>query len=329
MRTRRELLVGIVGAAGAPLLALEQKDGKVWRVGFLGGGLRPTSPGMDVFGGLLQGLREQGYVEGKTFEMEWRFAGGRYESLPNLAAELTRIPVDVMVADGAAATHAAQSATRTIPIVFTGVVDPVGDGLVPSLARPGGNTTGSSLFLTDTVGKQMELLVSIVPGLSRLGVLFNPGNSAAKPVLKRVEEESVRFKLAILRVAAQTETEVRSAIPVMASQNAGALLWIRDSFLNSQRRLIAELALTHRMPTMGGSRNFVEAGGLMTYSQNGWESTRRAATYVSKIFKGANPGDLPVEQPTKLELVINRKTANALGLKIPPELLVLAESVIE
>jgi putative tryptophan/tyrosine transport system substrate-binding protein len=330
LRTRRHLLVTLGTALlTAPFRSLAEQKEKVWVVGVLAPGRRPASSDMDVFGGLVQGLRELGYVEGWNLKIEWRFAEGQYERLPDLAAELVGIPVDIIVADGAAGTVAAQKATKTIPIVFSAVVDVVGIGIVKSLARPGGNTTGNSLQLSDTADKQMELLKSLVPGLSRLAVLYNPANTASIQILKRMQEESASFKVTLLPLSAKADLDIVNAFSEMTRKHAGAFIWIRDSFLNSQRQQIADLALKHRLPGLGGSRTFVEVGGLVTYAQNGRETTRHAATYVDKILKGANPGDLPVEQPTKLELVINRKTAKALGLTIPAEMLLLADKVIE
>jgi putative ABC transport system substrate-binding protein len=312
-----------------PLVSLAQLKEKVWRVGVLGAGGRPVSADMENWGGLVQGLRELGYVEGTNLVIEWRFAEGAYDRVPVFAAELVHVPVDVIVADGSPATRAAQDATRTIPIVFPACADPVADGLVKSLAHPGGNTTGISLLLGDTLAKQMEMLVSIVSGLSLIAVLYNRSNPTSQMLLKRIQDEAARSKLRVLPVGARSEPEIESAFSMMTREHVGAFLWIRDPFFNSRPRQIANLALRHGLPSLGGSRTFPEAGGLMAYAQNGRESLHRAATYIDKIFRGANPGDLPVEQPTKLELVINRKTARALGLTIPPELLIQADKVIE
>jgi putative ABC transport system substrate-binding protein len=261
--------------------------------------------------------------------MEWRFADGNYERLPALAADLVKLNVDVIVTDGTPGALAAQKATRTIPIVFAAAGDLLGNGLVKSLARPGSNTTGLSLLLSDTGAKQMEMLMTMLPRLSRLAVVWNPANPNSLPHLKILQAAGAVSKMEIIPVEARTLQELESAFLFMSEERAGAFIWIVDSFLIQEQRQIAQMAVKRRLASIGGLREYAEAGGLMSYGQNRVDNYRRVATYVDKIFKGANPGDLPVEQPTKLELVINRKTAKALGLTIPPELLLLADRVIE
>ena len=330
MSSRRAFVAGLC----ASLLALSpdalaQEKGRVWRVGFLSSRGRPASPELDYHVGFPRGLRELGYVEGKSIVIEWRFADGKYERFPDLLAELIRIPVDVIVTDGTPTTLAAQKSTRTIPIVFGSAADPVGNGLVRSLARPGANTTGISLLGTEAAVKQIEMLVSTVPKLSRIGVLFNPDNPSAAQIMRGLQGTPELAKLTLLPLAVRTREAIEDAFPLMVRERAGAVVYLPDSFLAELRPLMVELALKHRIPGAAAGIGFSAAGGLMSYGQNLENNYRRAATYVDKILKGAKPGDLPVEQPTKFDLVLNRKTAKALGLEFPPELLLLADKVIE
>jgi putative tryptophan/tyrosine transport system substrate-binding protein len=328
--TRRQWLATLViGVLVTPFPAFSQSKERVWRVGFLLSRSRPEVPESDYHIGLPRGLKELGYVEGKNLVIERRFADGKYERFPDLLAELLRIPVDIIVTDGTPTTLAAQKATRTIPIVFGSAGDPVGNGLVASLAQPGGNTTGIALLSNDTSTKQLEMLRGMVPGLSRVAVLSNPGNQYSSVGLKSLRAAGEAMKVQILSMDVRTPQDIEEAFPSMKRERAGAALYVPDSFLGEQRGLMARLAMKHQIPFMGPGRQNPEAGGLMSYGQNMEDNYRRAATYVDKILKGARPSDLPVQQPTQLELVINRKTAKALGLTIPPELLLLADKVIE
>ena len=325
MNNRRKLLFALgAGALAAPLSSFAQQ-GKVWRVGFLGtstaSGYAPEA--------LRAGLRELGYVDGKNLVIEWRFAEGKNERLPGLATELVNLKVDVIVAQGRPATSAAQKATTNIPIVMGTIGDPVGAGFVKSLARPGGNITGLTNISGDISAKHLEMLLSMVPKLSRVVVLVNPENPSNTMALRNVQAAARRTGVTILSFEAQTPQEIENAFSQMPRQKAGALIVARDAFFNQQVRQIAELAAKNRLPTICGIREYVEAGGLMSYGHNQADNYRRAATYVDKIFKGAKPSDLPVEQPTKFELFINRKTAKALGLTIPQSLLISADKVIE
>jgi putative tryptophan/tyrosine transport system substrate-binding protein len=330
MSTCRRFLLLVAALLIVPLVSLAQEPGKVWRVGFLGAShCRPASLDSELLGELPRGLRDLGYVEGKNLVIEWRCADADYERLPELAAELVRLKVDVIVTDATPATIAAQKATRTLPIVFASVGDPVNSGLVKTLARPGGNTTGLSVLSHDTAVKQMEMLVGIIPGLSRVAVLWNPANPSSLQLLKSVQAAGALRKILILSFEAKTSKQIEDVFSVVGSERPGALVVAQDAFLFQQRRQIAELTARFRLPSMGGHLGFAEAGGLMSYGPNRAYNYRRVATYVDKIFKGANPGNLPVEQPTQFELVINRKTAKALGLAIPAELLMLANRVIE
>ncbi len=330
MNNRRKLIVALgAGAVGVPLGSFAQQLGKVWRVGFLAPRNRPASLESDVYSGFIQGMRELGYVEGKNLTIEWRFADGRYERLPGLAAELAQLKVDVIVTSSPPATSAAQKATTNIPIVMGSGSDPVSAGFVKSLAHPGGNITGVTNIASDLGPKHLEMLLSMVPKLSRVAILLNPDNSAHATALKNVQAAAQRTGVTILSLNARAPQKIENAFSKMAREKAGGLIVPRDPLFIQQTRQIAELAAKHRLPTIAGVREYVEAGGLMSYGASLTDLYRRAATYVDKIFKGAKPGALPVEQPTTFELFINGKTAKALGLKIPYSLQILAGKVIE
>ena len=274
-------------------------------------------------------MRELGYVMGKDFVTEWRAGEGNYERLPVLAAELVALKVDVIVAGGSPAIRAAQKATSTVPIVMTNTGDPVGSGFAASLARPGGNITGMSNSNDDVSAKYLELLMALVPTLSRVAVLGNPGSSTHAAILKTLQTTAQQVKARLVRVDARTAEEIELGFATIARERAEALIVVPEPFLYQQSRQIAERAAKHRIPAIYGGREAVEAGGLMAYGQNLIENWRHAATYVDKILKGAKPADLPIEQPTKFELVINRKAFAALGLAIPQQLLLRADEVIE
>lgn len=285
--------------------------------------------GSHFLGAFAPAMREFGYVEGKNLVIEWRFADGKYERLPPLAVELVKLKVDVILAVGSAGVQTAQQATVSIPIVMASVIDPLGSGFVTTLAHPGGNTTGLSNITSDISPKHVEMLVRAAPSLSRVAVLMNPANPAHPAILKSVHSAAQRVGIIVLPAEARTHEQVESAFAVMAGQRAGAMILAIDAFFTQQARQIAELAVRSRMPSISAFREYAEAGGLMSYGQNLADNFRRAASYVDKILKGAKPGDLPVEQSTKLELVINRKTAQSLGLVIPAEMLAFADSLIE
>ncbi len=325
MNNRRKLLVALgAGALTAPLACFAQPQRlKVARIGLL----EPASLSANWREALIAGLRELGYVEGKNIIIEYRWAEGKYERLPGLAAELVQMKVDVIVA-AASAIRAAQQATSTIPIVMVRTSNPVGAGYVASLSRPGGNITGLSNINVDITGKRLELLRAAVPKLSRVTVLVNPGNPTHPNNLKRIQAAEKANSVKISPAQAGTASQIEAAFGAMKQERAGALIVLPDSFFLAQAHRIAELAAQHRLPTMFWARDPVESGGLMSYGQNIEEQYYRAATYVDKILKGAKPGDLPVEQPTKFELVINMKTAKALGLTMQ-DLLFRADKVIE
>src|SRR5437016_2905554 len=326
MSNRRKLVIALgAGALIAPLACFaQQQRSKVARIGLL----EPGSISANRREALIGGLREFGYVEGKNMIIEERRAEGKYERLPALAAELVQMKVDVIVAS-ANAVRAAQQATTTIPIVMVTTADPVGSEFIASLARPGRNITGLSAIATDLSSKYLELLRAAVPKLSRVTVLVNPDHSIHPEFLKRIQATEKTNSVTISPVEASTASQIEPAFSAMKQERAGALILLPDPFFLAQARRIAELAAQQRLPTMFWTRDAVESGGLMSYGQNSAEHYYRAATYIDKILKGAKPGELPVEQPTKIELVINLKTAKAIGLTIPQQLILQADKVIE
>jgi ABC-type uncharacterized transport system substrate-binding protein len=327
---RRDLITLLGGAAAAwPLGARAQQAGKVWRIGFILGASPPAQFGLGSLGGLAQGMRELGYVEGKNFVIEWRTALGNYDHFPAIADELVRLKVDVFVLGTTAALPAVQQATSTIPIVMTNAANPVGQGFVASLARPGGNVTGLATSADDSAPKQLELLATIVPGLSRLGLLTNPNTSIASPVARSIQVVAQKAGITIVPVQAGDLQEIENAFVTLAKERAQAVMVITDALYFAHRQRLAELALNNRLASLVPLREYVEAGGLMSYGEALGEFYRRTAYYVDKIFKGAKPADLPIEQPRKFNLVINRKTADALGITIPPVLYIFADEVIE
>jgi putative ABC transport system substrate-binding protein len=326
--TRRRLLLALgASALGAPFGSFAQQPGKVWRVGFLSPRARPDSLDSDIFGAFRLGMRELGYVEGKNLAIEWRFAGNNLGRLDELAAELAQLKVDIIVTGGPGAL-AAQKASTTIPIVFFSVTDPVGIGVIKSLARPGGNITGLSNNANEIGAKRLELLLAMMPSLSRLAFLSGSTASAMKS-WDIVRAAAQKRRVTILLVKAGTPEEIETAFAAMVRQKAGALIVPLNPLFQQQSGRIAALSAKYRLPCMAADRSYAEAGCLMSYGSSLTDEFRRGATYVDKIFKGAKPSDLPVEEPTKYELIINAKTAKALGLKIPQSLLVSADEVIQ
>ena len=317
------LLSASLGTAAA------QPAGKVPRIGYLYPG-SPSDPlsqrRLEAF---RQGLRELGYVEGQNIAIESRWTEGKDDRLPALAADLVRSKVDVIVVTGGAATRAVQLTTRTIPIVMSTVNDPVGSGLVASLARPGGNVTGLTVMSPDLAGKQLQLLKEVIPKVSRVALLRNPDNPADTALLREAEAAAQALGVRLQTLEARNPPEIDSAFAAMTRERAGALLILPDAVFLSQRSQIAELAVKRRLPSIRQSSAFPEAGGLMSYGADYLDQMRRAATFVDKILKGAKPADLPVAQPTKFELVINMRTAKAIGLTIPPALLQRADQIID
>src|SRR5262245_52696650 len=329
---RRREFITLLGAAAAawPRAAGAQQPGKVWRIGFVAGGARPVPlESFSTYAGFLQGMRELGYDEGRDFIIEWRFAEGRYELFPDFGMEFARLKVDLIVSSFSGAIPAMRQANPNIPIVMGYATDPVGLGLVASLARPGGNITGLASSLDDIAGKQVDLLVTSLPNLSRVAVLTNPANLANSIVFKSIELAGRQAGITVVLVQAASPQDIESAFSDAIKEDAGALIVAVDALFLAHRQRIAELALRHRLPSVFGQREYVEAGGLMSYGDSMYEFLRRSATYVSKIFKGAKPNELPIEQPTHFHLVINRKTADALDFTISPMLYVFANEVIE
>ena len=326
----RRRFMGLMGGGllAAPRASEAQQPAKVFRIGLLGT-VPLTEPGASrIWDGFFEGLRQLGYVEGQNTVIESRFSEGRYERVPALAAELVRLKVDVIVA-AAYTPDAAKGATSTIPIVMTNHADPVGSRLVASLARSGGNVTGLSVQSPDLVGKQLQLFKEAVPKLSREAVLSNPIHPGHPRSLREAEVAARSLKMRLQVLEARAPTEFAGAFSAATKESAGALLVVGDPMFFGERTRIVELAAKNRLPLMASQKEYAEAGGLLAYGIDHRDSFRRAATYVDKILKGAKPGDLPIEQPTKFEFVINLKTAKALGLTIPPSLLGRADEVIQ
>ncbi|MFI5375047.1 MAG: ABC transporter substrate-binding protein [Candidatus Rokuibacteriota bacterium] len=327
--SRRAFIATIVGGLlTRPLVVGAQPAQKAPRVGvlLLFGAPGQPNPLVDAFRG---GLRDLGYVEGQSVLIDYRWAEGQEQRLPDAAADLVRLKVAVMVTPGTPATLAARTATRAIPIVMTNVGDPVGSGIVASLARPGGNVTGLSLLDAELDGKRIELLKEAVPHLSRLAILWSANDPGMTLAFGRVETAAKALGFALQNLAVREPAEFPRAFEAAGAGRAEALFVTAQPFTNQHRAQILDLVAKHRLPAIYTLRGFVDAGGLMSYGPSQADQYRRAATYVDRILKGARPADLPVEQPTKFELVINLKTARALGLTIPAGLLQRADQVIE
>jgi putative ABC transport system substrate-binding protein len=322
----------LLSLLAVPLAAAAQPAGKVARVGVLSDETPSFSTGSaseTTFETLSKALRDLEWVEGQTLTFEHRHAAGTYDLLPGLAAELVRLQVDTIVAIGTLAAQAAKNATETIPIVFARVSDPVGFGLVRSIARPGGNVTGVSIVNIDLAAKRLELLREAIPGLARVGALWDPSVPPAAFELKEIKGAARSLGMEMQPVGVQGPEEFEGALVAMTQQRVGALFVVSSRLFTEHRQRLAELATTARLPMMAYRREISEAGGLMSYGPSFRDMYRRAAIYVDKILKGAQPAALPVEQPMAFELVINLKTAKALGLTIPPRLLFQADEVIK
>ena len=325
------LIALALGILAAPLAADAQQPEKVYRIGGLGA-VAPTTPEFQrLWGAFREGLRERGYIEGQHFVIEYRWTEGRPELAPSLAAELVSLKVDLIVAVGGDRARATQQATSAIPIVMVYVLDPVKEGLVASLARPGGNVTGVTMVAgLEIAGKHLELLKEAVPKVSRVAVLSAPAiNPANAAYLRETQAAAQALGVTLQFYEVRDPKEFEGAFAAMTKSRAGALLVQAHPFIYVHARRIVDLAAKSRLPAVYPFRESVEAGGLMAYAVNAPDMFRRAATYVDKILKGAKPADLPVEQPTKFELVINLKTAKALGLTIPQSVLIRADQVIE
>ena len=322
---RREFITLLGGAAAAwPLAARAQQPGKLVRIGFLSGG---AGPNPNIYG-FQHGLRQLGYVEGQNLVLIYRWATGQPHRLVDLAQDLLEVNVDVLASHTTEAIAAIRSLNTTIPVVMTAISDPIGNDLVTSLARPGGNTTGVTLFSNELAGKRLELLKEVVPQLTRVAILAERGRPPTATLVSetRVAADALRVGLQIFEVRPE---EIAEALAMIRKEQFDALIVQQNLSFTSHLRQIADLAITHRLPTVHPTREFVEVGGLLAYGPSLFALGERAAWYVDRILKGTKPADLPIEQPTKFELILNLKTAKSLGLDVPPSLLATADEVIE
>ena len=323
---RRDFITLLGGAVGTwPLAARAQQRERMARIGVLWPGA-PPDKWDEAF---RQGLRAHGYVEGRNILLEYRWAEGNQERFPILAQELARLPLDVIVTLSARAILAVKEATTSIPIVFAGTSDPVRTGFAASLARPGGNLTGLSLMAPDLAGKRLELIKSVVPGASRIAMLWNASDQGMAIRVEQAQLAAPAVHVTLLSPELRTLADLESAFVTLTRDRPDALLVFVDPFTVAHRRRIIDFAAANRLPAIYEDRVFLDAGGLMSYGPSIEDICRRAATYVDKILKGAKPGDPPIEQPTKFELIINLKTAEALGLNVPSKLLAAADEVID
>lgn len=327
MTSRRRFLATLLGGlVVAPVDAASQGALKVYRIGFLWDTPNVWPHALEAF---RQGLRDLGWVEGKNIVIEYRWAEGRFERLPSMVDELVQLKVDLIVAPTSIYTGAAKRATSTIPIVFASHADPIGSGHVATLAHPATNATGLTIVMSDTMAKSLELLKETLPGLTRVAVMWDPATPSHRPVVSSVEAAGRTLGLQIQAVPVRNTRELDGAFSAIVREHAGAIMVLSTPLFIGEAKQLADLALTRKLPTMFGAREHVDAGGLLSYSPDRADLYRRAATYVDKILKGANPADLPVQQATKFELVINLKTAKALGLTIPRSMVVRADQIIE
>lgn len=329
MNNRRKLLVVLgAGALTAPFASLAQQPSmKVSRIGFLGNSTAALEA--NLIGPFREGLRDLGYVEGRNALIEDRWAEGKYERFPALIAELIALRVEVIVTAGTPATLAFKKATTSLPLVMVAVGDPVGTGIVASLARPGGNITGLSSIAPELEGKRLELLREVKPKLSHVAVFWNPLNAFHTGAMKQVRAAAQALRINVLPLAVGKAEELEGAFAAIVKARPDALFILADRIFLHNRARMMEFASQNRLPSVNAYRELVEAGGLMSFGPSYEDMHRRAATYVDKILKGARPADLPVEQPTKFELVVNMKTAKMLGVKFPNSILVRADKVIE
>ena len=323
----RRTFIGSVasGCLVTASIAHAQQPAKIWRIGVLS-----SAPGdSPLFDAFREGLHELGYVEGQNVRFEYRFSAGQNDLLAGLAADLVRDKVDLILTDGNAAVHAAKDATATIPIVMGASGDPISSGAVTSLSHPGGNVTGLTLLGVDLAGKKLELISAAVPNARVIGLLINTTNPQAAPLRSETEDAARSRGLRLVSISVATSRDLEHAFDAAAKAHIGAMITMPDAMLWNFRKRVVDLAASTRLPTIFAEREFVEAGGLMSYGSNVSRIFHRAAAFVDKIFRGAKPADLPVEQPTKIELVINLKTAKALGLTISHSLLLRADEVIQ
>ena len=329
MRRRKALLALGVIALSMPITAVAQTQARVWRIGILATRARPKSMQSDPYGTIPKALHDLGYIEGKNVMYEWRFAAGDYALLPALAAELVQLKVDLIFAVSGPATRAAQKTTQTIPIVMGTSYDPVRSGFVKSLSHPGGNVTGLSSMNEELVAKHLELLIAIVPKLSRAAVLLNFGNPGHRATLKSIEAESSTRNISVLPFDSRTPEDIRRSFAAMKERHVEGLIVGRDPLILQQHDEIVALAAAARIPAIYPNEEYAGESGLISYGSNSADHYRRAAVLVDRILKGARPADLPVEQPTKFTLKINVRSARALGITIPPSVLLRADEVIQ
>jgi ABC-type uncharacterized transport system substrate-binding protein len=325
---KRREFISLLGAVSAwPLAARAQQVGKVPRVGFMGNSTAALEA--NLVGPFRDSLRELGYQEGRNIVIEYRWAEGNYERFPALVAELLAMPVDVIVTAGTPATLAVKKATSTVPLVMIAVGDPVGTGIVPILARPGGNITGLSSIAPDLEGKRLELLREVIPKLSHVALFVNPLNPFHAASMRQAFAAAQALGIKLQALEVRTSEELDGAFAAIVREKPDALLILADRVFLHNRKRMMDFATEHRLPSVNAYREVVEAGGLMSYGPSYEDMHRRAADYVDKILKGAKPGDLPVEQPTKFTLILNLKSAKALDVEVPPMLVGRADEVIE
>jgi putative ABC transport system substrate-binding protein len=320
---RREFITLVSGAVAWPLDALAQQPGKVWRMGFIAHGHET------FYDALFEGLREYGYEEGRNLIIERRYARGQAERFKEFAAELVRLNVDIIIVVTTPAALAVKNATKTIPIVHPNAIDPLNTGLIASLAHPGGNLTGGAQLTAEVSAKRLEILKKVVPGLSRAAALWNPGNSAIVFSWKETQDAARALGIALQSHEVQGPKDFGAALAAIAEERPDALLVLQDAVTMQQRNEIIDFAIQKRLPSMFQEKGWAAAGGLMSYGENLSSMYRRAAYFVDRIFKGAKPADLPVEQATKFDLVLNLRTAKAIGFTFPDSILVLADEAID
>ena len=326
---RRNTVLALLALGTVSPDCFAQRQDKVWRVGFMGQISRPDNFESHIFSALPRGLRELGYVEGKNLVIEWRFGDSKLERLPGMAADLVQTKVDVIVAAGTLAALAAQKVTTTIPIVFGNVSNPVDTGLVKSLARPEGNITGPSTISGDISAKVMQMLLSLVPKPTHVALLINPLSPNHVNTVKDLQAAGKQFGVRVQTVEARAPQDIEPAFAAMAMAGADALILPMEGLFIQQRRQVADLAAKYKLPSASTDGEYAKEGGLLSYGTDQHATFRQVAAYVDKIFKGAKPADLPVEQPTKFDLIINRKTAKTLGRTIPQSFLISATELID
>ncbi len=325
---RRREFIGLCGGSlvGAlcPFAARAQQPAKIWRLGIVVEGMRSAA-----YDGFLQGMDELGYVAGKNYTIEWRFSDGRFLRILEVVGDFAKLNIDAIFLGSPAMIYPVRQATHTIPIVMGYSTDPVGNGFVSNLSHPGGNITGLASSGEEPAAKQLELLAAVVPNLARLGLLHNPEDTSSASILKSTQAAAQTAGIELVPVEARVPQDIDGAFEVLARERVGALKVSADRFFLTRQQQLADLALKYRLPSLFAERAYVEAGGLMSLDESLGDFYRRAATYVDKIFKGAKPGDLPVEQLSLLDLVVNRKTAQQLGLTLPPRTGLAAYEVID